>query len=125
MEDIIAPINKEVLKSELTEDKRLRFTNKSHNEIYIVTWKNAPNVLKEIGRLRELTFRAVGEGTNRSIDLDEFDLYYYHLFIWDNDTDRIVGAYRVGKGKDIIDRYGIKGYYINTLIKIRNQIMPL
>lgn len=50
MEDIIAPINKEVLKSELTEDKRLRFTNKSHNEIYIVTWKNAPNVLKEIGR---------------------------------------------------------------------------
>lgn len=58
MEDIIAPINKEVLKSELTEDKRLRFTNKSHNEIYIVTWKNAPNVLKEIGRLREIAFRS-------------------------------------------------------------------
>ena len=70
-----------------------------------------PNILNEIGRLRELTFRAVGEGTNRSIDLDEFDLYYYHLFIWDNDTDRIVGAYRVGKGKDIIARYGIKGFY--------------
>ena len=60
MEDIIAPINKEVLKSELTEDKRLRFTNKSHNEIYIVTWKNAPNVLKEIGRLREIASRAAG-----------------------------------------------------------------
>ena len=58
MEDIIAPIDKEVLKSELTEDKRLRFTNKSTNEIYIVTWKNAPNVLKEIGRLREIAFRA-------------------------------------------------------------------
>ena len=54
MEDIIAPIDKEVLKSELTEDKRLRFTNKSNNEIYIITWKNAPNVLKEIGRLREI-----------------------------------------------------------------------
>ena len=56
MEDIIAPINKEVLKSELTEVKRLRFTNKSHNEIYIVTWKNAPNVLKEIGRLRAVSY---------------------------------------------------------------------
>lgn len=65
MEDIIAPINKEVLKSELTEDKRLRFTNKSHNEIYIVTWKNAPNVLKEIGRLREIAFRAAGGGTGK------------------------------------------------------------
>ena len=71
MEDIIAPINKEVLKSELTEDKRLRFTNKSHNEIYIVTWKNAPNVLKEIGRLREIAFRAAGGGTGKALVLDE------------------------------------------------------
>ena len=68
MEDIIAPINKEVLKSELTEDKRLRFTNKSHNEIYIVTWENAPNVLKEIGRLREIAFRAAGGGTGKALD---------------------------------------------------------
>lgn len=74
MEDIIAPIDKKVLKSELTEDKRLRFTNKSNNEIYIVTWKNAPNVLKEIGRLREIAFRAAGGGTGKSMDLDEYDL---------------------------------------------------
>ena len=60
MEDIIAPIDKEVLKSELTEEKRLRFTNKSNNEIYIVTWKDSPNVLKEIGRLREIAFREGG-----------------------------------------------------------------
>ena len=60
MEEIIAPIDKKILKSELTEDKRLRFTNKSNNEIYVVTWKNAPNVLKEIGRLREIAFRAAG-----------------------------------------------------------------
>ena len=69
MEDIIAPIDKEVLKSELTEDKRLRFTNKSNNEIYIVTWKNAPNVLKEIGRLREIAFRAAGGGTGKSMNM--------------------------------------------------------
>ena len=79
MEDIIAPINKEVLKSELTEDKRLRFTNKSHNEIYIVTWKNAPNVLKEIGRLREIAFRAAGGGTGKALDLDEYDLMEIHI----------------------------------------------
>lgn len=74
MEDIIAPIDKEVLKSELTEEKRLRFTNKSNNEIYIVTWKDSPNVLKEIGRLREIAFREAGGGTGKSLDLDEYDL---------------------------------------------------
>lgn len=83
----------------------LLFSMKNYT-VYCAPTMKIPNILNEIGRLRELTFRAVGEGTNRSIDLDEFDLYYYHLFIWDNDTDRIVGAYRVGKGKDIIDRYG-------------------
>ena len=60
MEEIIAPINKEILKAELTEDKRLRFTNKSHNEIYVITYQDSPNVMKEIGRLREIAFRAAG-----------------------------------------------------------------
>ena len=94
MEDIIAPINKEVLKSELTEDKRLRFTNKSHNEIYIVTWKNAPNVLKEIGRLREIAFRAAGGGTGKALDLDEYDLMenpYHQLIVWNPDAEEILG----------------------------------
>ena len=74
MEAIIAPVERELLKSELTPDKRLRSTNKSNNEIYIVNWKNAPNVLKEIGRLREIAFRAAGGGTGQSVDLDEYDL---------------------------------------------------
>ena len=97
MEDIIAPIDKEVLKSELTEDKRLRFTNKSNNEIYIVTWKNAPNVLKEIGRLREIAFRAAGGGTGKSMDLDEYDLMenpYQQLIVWDPEAEEILGGYR-------------------------------
>ena len=63
MKEIIAPISRDILKSELTEDKRLRFTNRSNNEIYVVTWQNAPNVVKEIGRLREIAFRAAGVGT--------------------------------------------------------------
>ena len=104
MEDIIAPIDKEVLKSELTEDKRLRFTNKSNNEIYIVTWKNAPNVVKEIGRLREIAFRAAGGGTGKSMDLDEYDLMenpYQQLIVWDPEAEEILGGYRYLLGDEV------------------------
>lgn len=104
MEDIIAPIDKEVLKSELTEDKRLRFTNKNNNEIYIVTWKNAPNVLKEIGRLREIAFRAAGGGTGKSMDLDEYDLMenpYQQLIVWDPEAEEILGGYRYLLGDEV------------------------
>lgn len=104
MEDIIAPIDKEVLKSELTEDKRLRFTNKSNNEIYIVTWKNAPNVLKEIGRLREIAFRAAGGGTGKSMDLDEYDLMenpYQQSIVWDPEAEEILGGYRYLLGDEV------------------------
>ena len=65
MEEIIKPVSKELLKAELTEDKRLRMTNKSNNQIYIITYQNAPNVMREIGRLREIAFRAAGGGTDR------------------------------------------------------------
>ena len=73
MEKIIAPISKELIKAELTEEKRLRMTNKSNNEIYIVTAQDSPNTMKEIGRLREVAFRAAGGGTGMSMDIDEFD----------------------------------------------------
>lgn len=105
MEEIIAPIDKKILKSELTEDKRLRFTNKSNNEIYVVTWKNAPNVLKEIGRLREIAFRAAGGGTGLSMDLDEYDLMeepYQQLIVWNPDAEEILGGYRYLLGLSLI-----------------------
>lgn len=115
-----------VLKKEIQDiaEDYLLFNMKNYS-VYCAPSIKVPNILNEIGRLREVTFRAVGEGTNRSIDLDEFDLYYFHLFIWDNDADKIVGAYRVGKGKEIIDRYGIKGFYINTLFKIKKAMLPV
>jgi putative hemolysin len=84
-----------------------------------------PNIFNEIGRLREITFRDVGEGTNKSIDIDEYDFYYYHLFVWDTDENRLVGAYRIGKGKEIISVYGIKGFYINSLFRIRKKFSPV
>ena len=72
-QEIIQPIAKEVLKRELTSELQLRMTNKSHNEIYVITAHNAPNVMKEIGRLREIAFREAGGGTGKAVDIDEFD----------------------------------------------------
>ena len=72
-QEIIQPIDKELLKSELTPERQLRMTNKSNNEIYVITAHNSPNVMKEIGRLREIAFREAGGGTGKSMDIDEFD----------------------------------------------------
>ena len=97
MEEIIAPISKDVLKAELTDDKILRETNKSKNIIYVVTWQDAPNVVREIGRLREIAFRAAGGGTGKALDLDEFDTMenpYKQLIVWDPDAEEILGGYR-------------------------------
>lgn len=104
MEDIIEPIDRKLLKLELTPERMLRRTNKSNNEIYVVTWKNAPNVIKEIGRLREIAFRAAGGGTGKALDLDELDTCehpYYQLIVWCPDTEEILGGYRFLPGEEI------------------------
>ena len=104
MEEIISPVPVDVLKSELTEDRRLRFTNKSGNEVYIVTWQTAPNVCREIGRLREIAFRAAGGGTGKACDLDEFDTMeepYKQLIVWDPDAEAIIGGYRYILGPEV------------------------
>ena len=104
MEEIIAPIDKEVLKSELTQERRLRFTNKSNNEIYVVTAHNAPNVMKEIGRLREIAFRAAGGGTGKSMDIDEYDTMpnpYKQLIVWNPEAEEILGGYRYLFGDEV------------------------
>ena len=104
MKEIIAPISRELLKSELTEDKRMRLTNRSNNEIYVVTWQNAPNVVKEIGRLREIAFRAAGGGTGKDMDLDELDVCdnpYKQLIVWNPDAEEIIGGYRYLLGTEV------------------------
>ena len=100
---IIAPIPKEVLRSELTPNRQLRMTNKSNNEIYIVTAHNAPNVMREIGRLREIAFREAGGGTGKDCDLDEFDICdncYKQLIVWNPEAEEIIGGYRYLLGTD-------------------------
>lgn len=110
MEEIIAPIDKEVLKSELTQERRLRFTNKSNNEIYVVTAHNAPNVMKEVGRLREIAFRAAGGGTGKSMDIDEYDTMpnpYKQLIVWNPEAEEILGGYRYLFGDEVeYDEHG-------------------
>ena len=100
---IIPPVSRELLKKELTDDKRLRITNKSHNHIFVVTAHNAPNVMLEIGRLREEAFREAGGGTGKEADIDEFDTCencYKQLIVWNPDEEEIIGGYRYLFGKD-------------------------
>ena len=88
-------------------------------EVYCSSACRIPSILKEIGRLREVSFRAIGEGSNKPVDLDEYDLYYNHLFIWDVEGNKIVGAYRIGHGPDIHPHFGKGGFYLNSLFKIK------
>lgn len=100
---IISPIDKELIKAELTEERQLRLTNKSNNKIYIVTAHNAPNTMLEIGRLREEAFRTAGGGTGKSVDIDEFDTCencYKQLIVWNPEEEEIIGGYRYLEGED-------------------------
>lgn len=104
MQKIIDPIDRNILKAELTKDKLLRKTNKSNNEIYIITHHDSPNVLQEIGRLREIAFRNYGGGTGKPVDLDRFDTMddaYRQLIVWSPEDEQILGGYRFLCGSDV------------------------
>ena len=104
MEEIIAPIDKNLLIAELTADKFLRSTNKANNELYVIDCNTAPNTMLEIGRLREEAFRHGGAGTGKSVDIDEFDTMdqpYKQLIVWNPEKQEIMGGYRFIHGKDV------------------------
>ena len=104
MEPIIAPVSLDIIKAELTPNKKLRDTNKSNNEIYVINHHDSPNIMREIGRLREEAFRDSGGGSGLSMDIDEFDTMenpYQQLIVWDPDAERILGGYRYILGSDI------------------------
>ena len=94
-------------------------------DVFIAPSKSIPHLLNEICRLREIAFRDVGEGTNRPLDLDEYDLYYQHLFLWDRESHQVAGAYRIGKGAEIMEIYGKQGFYINSLFRIKSPLLPV
>lgn len=100
----------------------LRLLQSKNYEVFFAEAKQIPNILHEIGRLREITFREVGEGTNESIDIDKYDQYYRHLFLWDDETKQIAGAYRMGLGSHIFPKYGIEGFYLNGLFRFEPEL---
>lgn len=99
-----------------------RLLQSKNYEVFFAEANKIPNLLHEIGRLREVTFREVGEGTNESIDLDKYDNYYHHMFLWDENTKQVAGAYRMGLGSEIYPKYGIEGFYLNELFRFEPEL---
>ena len=123
MQEIIAPINPDEMEAEinaLPEENTLIKGDKI-SVYYAYAWQ-IKRTMFEIGRLREITFRAVGEGTGKSFDIDEFDSYYLHIFMWDSQERKIVGAYRVGRTDKIMESLGPQGLYTTTLFKIKKEL---
>jgi len=121
---IVTPASTEKMIAEVENlrAKDLRLLQSKNYEVFFAEAKHIPNVLHEIGRLREITFREVGEGTNESIDIDKYDQYYRHLFLWDDETKQIAGAYRMGLGSHIFPKYGIEGFYLNGLFRFEPEL---
>jgi len=121
---IATAVRKEVIEGEIEKlrEKDCRLLQSKNYEVFLAQKKDMPFILNEIGRQRELTFRAIGEGTNKAIDLDRFDDYYHHLFLWDDEEKCIVGAYRMGMGAEIFEKYGIDGFYLQDLFGFEPEL---
>jgi len=124
---IAGAVSTEMMETEIEllrkDDKRLLISK--NYEVFLAPAQYIPNTLQEIGRLREITFREVGEGTNNATDLDKFDSYYHHMFLWDGDAKKLVGAYRMGLGSRIFPQYGIDGFYLQDLFRFEPELYPM
>ena len=119
MADIDAPTDTALMLKELEAIREKSFLYSTTNyDCYLADYEDIPNLMHEIARLREETFRAIGEGTGKSLDQDEFDKYFKQMFLWDTVKQKIAGCYRLGIGSEIIPKYGIKGFYVSTLVNI-------
>ena len=119
MDEIDAPTDTTLMMNELEAIHEKSFLySASDFDCYLADYEDIPNLMHEIARLREETFRAIGEGTGKSLDQDEFDKHFKQLILWDKAKQRIAGCYRLGIGSEIIPQYGIKGFYVSTLVNI-------
>ena len=125
--EIERPVLQDLMIKEIEELRKGddRLLQSKNYEVFLTDAQNIPNILREIGRLREVTFRAVGEGTNQSIDLDRYDTFYKHMFLWDDDAKCIAGAYRMGLGKDIYAKHGIDGFYLTELFRFEPELYSM
>ena len=119
METIAAPVELPLMQAELEAIHEKSFLYSSSDyDCYLTDYEDIPNLMREIARLREETFRAIGEGTGKSLDQDEFDKHFKQLILWDKVKQKVAGCYRLGIGSEIIPRFGIKGFYVSTLVNI-------
>ncbi len=119
-EPIAPPIPKSLVVQDIAQIREKGWLlARGEYDIFVADAQEIPHALQEIGRLREITFRAVGEGTGMSRDIDEYDAYYKQLIIWDREEEQIVGGYRIGEGNRIFSQFGIEGFYIHSLFKIK------
>lgn len=124
---IVTPVDTDVMVAEVEKLRanECRLLESKNYEVFLAEAREMPNVLRELGRLREITFREVGEGTNEAIDLDTFDTYYHHMFLWDNQAKVVAGAYRMGLGSQIFERYGIDGFYMQDLFRFEPELYKM
>lgn len=118
--NVIHPVDRKMIKLELTNSQLLGLTH-DNKKIFLTTKSDSPNTINEVARLRELTFRKVGEGTGKKMDIDKYDSHYSHLIVWDDSELEIIGAYRIGSGKYIMNKLGQDGFYTSTLFNYTNE----
>lgn len=116
------PLDRRLIIEELDKMASHKLFDAAGYECYLCDSSEIPNIMQEIGRVREETFRAVGEGTNRSVDTDEYDTYYKQMFLWSKENRELVGAYRIGLGNEIYADKGIKGFYTDTLFRYKREM---
>ncbi len=117
--EIDPPTDLPLMLAELEAIREKSFLYSTANyDCYLADYADIPNIMHEIARLREEAFRAIGEGTGKNLDQDEFDVYFKQMFLWDTVKQRIAGCYRLGIGSEIVPKYGIKGFYVSTLVNI-------
>ena len=116
-EDLLADIEN------LSRGEKMLFRNGNY-EVYFAKYSEIPSIMREIGRQRELTFRKIGEGSNLPFDLDQYDEYYHHLFLWDSAAKKLVGAYRMALGSEVMKKHGIQGFYTSSLFEFDQELQP-
>lgn len=124
-EAIVSQEDQQLICNEIELIQDCKILQQAEFELYFCASDRIPVLLNEIGRLREITFREIGEGSNKSIDIDEYDLHYHHLFLWDKTSQKVVGAYRTGLGQEIMNGFGKKGFYISSLFKLKKEFNPI
>jgi len=119
--NVIHPIDPKKIKRQLTAATLLQNIDNKKKVYLLSNNKLFPDVIKEIARLREITFRKIGEGTGDKLDTDIYDTYYNHMVLWDEENLEIMGAYRIGVGSEIIEKQGVSGFYSSTLFNFSEQ----